>query len=750
MQPIAPVCLLAAVLAAGSAAAQQAAEASHAPREVVLCTSLGEAGVRSAVAPFESRTGIAVKVVRTQRRIGTTAEQLVRQIAAAKGDVWWCQEPLTTDALKRAGALERLQPPPAGADRIAPQFHDADGTWYGFAARARILMVNTERVPEAERPRSMWDLVDPKWRGKVVLCKPSGGTALFHLLALQHALGAAALECWLEGLRQNDCIVASSDTRLAEMIGAGEALVGMTDTSDYRLVKLKGQPVEAIWPDQDRHGTLLIPHTIARLEFGANAAAARALLEHLLSGEAEQILAAADRGQIPLRQGIAHPPEAKTPAEVEVMRVDLSAAAGLMSDLGARLQQRYAGPPAAGRGVDRVTTTTVVTFDDMAPGQPPMGMTVAQSAGTVMSVWTVGDDKTSPGGGRVLTQTDTDQGARYPLCIYDGINAKDVAVGACYKTMTGDVDRAAGLIVRYLDADNYYCCRVNSLEDNYRFYKVVDGRRIELASADHVVIMEDIWQTMRLEAQGRHFRMWMNGALVLECDDDTFPGPGKVGLWLKADSITSFDEFVISPPGTHRASDFEGEQQGAEPKGYRPQGNGEDTAPWRIVAAAPGGKGSKAVTPDQPPNAPAGSGPRRGGSMLFDAELRASDVSVFTRFKVATTGPGMHLAGLVARWRDADNHYHLRINPAESNLRLYRVADGKRTLIGERHHCKHDEQLWHTAQMTVTGTRIEVLIDGELQFAARDTVLTKAGKAGVWAVPGGNTHYDEIAVAAFQ
>jgi iron(III) transport system substrate-binding protein len=750
MQSIATVCLPAALLWAGSVASQQAAEASHSPREVVLCTSLGEAAVRPAVAPFERSTGITVRVVRTQRRIGAAAQQLVQQIAQGKGDVWWCQETLTTDALKRAGVFERMQPAPAGADRIASRFHDADGTWWGFAARARILMVNTERVPAAERPRSMWDLLDPKWRGKVVLCKPSGGTALFHLLAVHQALGASELERWLDGLRQNDCIVASSDTRLAEMIGAGEALVGMTDTSDYRAVKAKGLPVDAIWPDQDRLGTLVIPHTIARIAQGANAAAARALLDYLLSGEAEQILAAADRGQIPLRPGIAHPPDAKPPAELRVMQVDLSQAAGLMDDLGARLQQRYAGQPSAGPGVERLQQTTVVTFDDMAPGLPPVGMTVAQSAGTVMSVWTVNEDPTSPGGRRVLTQTDTDPGGRYPLCVYDAISAKDVSVGACFKTLTGEVDRAAGLIVRYLDADNYYCCRANSLEDNYRFYKVVDGRRIELASADHFVVMEDVWQTMRLEAEGRHFRMWMNGALVFECDDDTFPGPGKVGLWLKADSITSFDELTIAPPGTHRTADFEGEQQGAEPRGYRPQGNGEDTAPWRIVAAAAGGKGSKAVTPDQPANVPAGSGFRRGGSMLFDQDLQAADASVFTRFKVATTGPGMHLAGLVARWRDANNHYHLRINPEESNLRLYRVADGKRTLLGERHHTKHDEKLWHTAQMTVTGTRIEVLIDGELQFAARDTVLTAPGMAGVWAVPGGNTQYDEIAVTAFR
>lgn len=386
--------------------------------------------------------------------------------------------------------------------------------------------------------------------------------------------------------------------------------------------------------------------------------------------------------------------------------------------------------------------TIVVDFDAMPLGEAPAGMTVAQTGGGAMCAWKVTADPTSRGGGRVVTQTDGSAlSRRFPLCIWNGPSARDVAVQASFKTMTGDTDRAAGLCVRYLDPDNYYCCRVNSLEDNYRFYKVVDGRRIELAGIDHVPILEDVWQSIRLEAEGTRFRMWLNGALAFEADDDTFREPGKVGFWLKGDSVTSMDDLTISAPARRRAIDF-GKVAADEPlAGLRARTSAGEPATWLITAAG----GPLAVTPAA---APAGS-ERRAGSVLLDEQLVARDASVFTRFKVATAGPGVHLAGLVVRYRGDDDHYWLRINPEECNLRLYRVRGDERRLLGERHHLRCDERTWHTAQLTAVGARLEVLLDGEVQFVAHDDEPAGAGRIGLWAAPGGDTLYADVAFDAF-
>ncbi len=735
------VACLVASFANGLVSSQAPVDASANTAEVVLFTGLADAVVRPVLAPFEAASGYSVKVIRASRRGGQDAAAVVESFRGAHADVWWSQEALLTDSLKRAGAFERLSPPPAGADGIASRFHDPDGTWFGFAARGRIVMVNTEQVPEAAALRSMWDLIDPKWMGKVAVARPTSGTALFHFLVLRQSLGEAEAARYLDGLLANQCVVVASDSRLAELIGRGEVAVGMTDTNDFRAVQAKGMPVRAIWPDQDGRGALVIPNTLAALSTSANPQAARRLVEYLLSADAERLLAELDRGQIPLRPGVARPANVADIQQVRVLDADFGAAAALAESVGPALRQRLA-PHFAGPSVERPERTVVVDFDAMPVGAAPIGMSVAQTGAGALGVWSITPAEAGEVG-NVLVQTDAtpELGSRFPLCIVDGVAARDVSVDVRFKTMTGDTDRAAGLCVRVIDADNYYCCRVNSLEDNYRFYKVVDGRRIELAGVNRIPILEDTWQSMRLDANGSHFRMWLNGTIVFEADDDTFPGPGKVGLWLKGDSVTAFDDFVVSAPGERVASDFESEALGSAPRGFSPAKADATAVPWHIVEAPNGAAGRRVVTPVE------GRGGRAGCVLLADLE-ESTDASIAARFKVATEGPGMHLAGLVARYRGADDHYYLRINLEECNIRLYRVTNGRRVLIGERHHTTHDDHVWHTVRMTLVGRRFEVAIDDVMQFSGVDTEAPTQGRIGVWAVPGGGTLFDQITVDA--
>ncbi len=296
-------------------------------RRVVLYTSLNEPTARAVVEAFERRSGIRVELRSDTERDKTVG--LVQTLIAERGrpqaDVFWNSETAHTVRLVDEGVLERLDPPPAGADRIPAEYRDPDGFWFGFAARARVLIVNTELVPEAERPTSIWDLVDPRWKGRAALVRPVTGTTLTHVTALYQVLGEAETERFLGGVQRNECHLPPGNGRLAQLVGQGQIAFGLTDSSDYRLVRAEGAPVIAVHPDQDGMGTLLIPNTVARVKGGPHPAEARELIEFLLSDETERILAFHPRGHIPLKPGIERPPEVRVPGEFRALAVDFRA-----------------------------------------------------------------------------------------------------------------------------------------------------------------------------------------------------------------------------------------------------------------------------------------------------------------------------------------------------------------------------------------------------------------------------------------
>jgi hypothetical protein len=187
----------------------------------------------------------------------------------------------------------------------------------------------------------------------------------------------------------------------------------------------------------------------------------------------------------------------------------------------------------------------ILDFEDLPIGRAPTGFTSAQTDGGQPAVWVVADDTSSRFGHRILAQTDNDKtGGRFPLCIYDAVIAKDVETSVQFKAVAGTVDQAAGLVVRYADKDNYYVVRANALEDNVRFYRVVKGKRIQIADKDIDVTL-GLWHSLRLIARDSHFEVYLDGEKCLEADDKTFTAAGKVGVWTKADSVTYFDDLVI-------------------------------------------------------------------------------------------------------------------------------------------------------------------------------------------------------------
>jgi len=189
------------------------------------------------------------------------------------------------------------------------------------------------------------------------------------------------------------------------------------------------------------------------------------------------------------------------------------------------------------------------SFESDGVGAAPKGWT-ATMTGKGDPKWTVEQDQTAPSKLRVLKQSGR---ATYPLLLKDDTNIKDGFIEAKFKAIAGSEDRAAGLVWRAGDANNYYVVRANALEDNVVVYKTVNGVRSALDIVGRkggygvdVSVPADQWLGLRVDFSGSRFRVLYNGKQLFEVEDSTFSDAGKVGLWTKADSVTVFDQIIYS------------------------------------------------------------------------------------------------------------------------------------------------------------------------------------------------------------
>jgi len=186
-----------------------------------------------------------------------------------------------------------------------------------------------------------------------------------------------------------------------------------------------------------------------------------------------------------------------------------------------------------------------VSFESTRIGAAPEGWT-STLTGSCDPKWTVESDRTAPSKLTVLKQSGR---ATYPLILKNDTNIKNGFVETKFKAIAGSQDRAAGIVWRATDANNYYVVRANALEDNVVLYKTVNGVRSSLDIVGrkggygiNVSVPANQWLRLRVDFRGSRFRVLYNGKQLFEVEDATFSDAGKVGLWTKADSVTLFDE----------------------------------------------------------------------------------------------------------------------------------------------------------------------------------------------------------------
>ncbi len=132
---------------------------------------------------------------------------------------------------------------------------------------------------------------------------------------------------------------------------------------------------------------------------------------------------------------------------------------------------------------------------------------------------------------------------RFPLCVWDGIEARDIAAEVSFKPISGKLDQAGGIVLRYTPG-NYYIARANALENNVILFKTVNGIRSKIIEVP-APVSPGAWHRLRFEAKGRRLKIYLDGVLRVDRNDRTFSNAGKAGLWTKADSVSAFDDFEI-------------------------------------------------------------------------------------------------------------------------------------------------------------------------------------------------------------
>lgn len=283
-----------------------------ASKKLVLYSAGDSIFTKQVIDEFKKETGIEVEVATDTETTRGVKHRMAIETEKDKprADVFWNNELVNTIVLAKKGLLFPYKSP--SGEKIPDAYRDEQGMWAAFGARARVFIVNTDLVKPEEMPKSMNDMLDPKWKKRVGIARPVGGTTATHAAALFVLMGDEKAKEFYAGLKKNEVVICNGNGHVKDQVAAGELAWGWTDTNDANIAIRDKKPVKIVYPDQDGEGigTLLIPHSVCIVKGGPNQDNAKKFVDFLLKPETEKMLAAGPSAQIPVRPGIEVPEEA--------------------------------------------------------------------------------------------------------------------------------------------------------------------------------------------------------------------------------------------------------------------------------------------------------------------------------------------------------------------------------------------------------------------------------------------------------
>lgn len=274
-------------------------------RQVVLYCSVDQAVAEPIIAEFEKQTGVKVLA-----RFDTEASKtvgLVQRIRAEASrpmaDVFWSSEIFHTIRLAREGLLARYRNDKT--EDWPATFADPNGRWYGFALRARVIAYNTRRVAANDAPRTLEDVLDGRWKERLVMAVPEFGTTGGDVASWFAHYGVDRAGQILQALKANRVRLVEGNSTAVRMVAMGQADTCFTDTDDVYAAQRNGWPVAMNYLDQGGDGPLAIPNTAAVIKGAPHVEEAKELMDFLLSEQLEEMLAESDSHNCPIHSSLA-------------------------------------------------------------------------------------------------------------------------------------------------------------------------------------------------------------------------------------------------------------------------------------------------------------------------------------------------------------------------------------------------------------------------------------------------------------
>jgi iron(III) transport system substrate-binding protein len=317
-----------------------------ADEEVVVYCAVDREFAQPVLDAFTQKTGIRVeaKFDTESTKSVALAEQILRERRRPRCDVFWNNEILHTIRLAREGLCRPTTP--TQMNHYPSEFRSKENLWHALGARARVLLVNTDRVKEDQIPRRLEDLADPKWKGEVGIAKPLFGTTASHVAALATVLGEDKLVALFDRWIDNRIRVLSGNKQVAVDVGTGALAMGLTDTDDAMGELTAGRPVRIVYLDTKpgELGTLLLPNTVSAMADSPNPVAADAFINFLVSKQGEELLNNARCAQIPLHNESQPNWEPSPKLGMPLMTVDFERAAANWERVRLMVVRKFGGP----------------------------------------------------------------------------------------------------------------------------------------------------------------------------------------------------------------------------------------------------------------------------------------------------------------------------------------------------------------------------------------------------------------------
>jgi len=273
--------------------------------QVVLYCSVDQNIAEPIIAHFEKQYNIKVLArydTEATKTVGLV-QRLRAEASATMADIFWSSEVFHTIRLAEEGLFA-----PYHSDQTVDwprNFSHPKGFWYGFALRGRVIAYHTDRVPTAEAPRSLEDLLDKKWRGRIVMANPKFGTTGGDVASWFVHYGPDRARSILRQLKNNEIRIVDGNSTAVKMVHTGQADICLTDTDDVYAAQRNGWPIAMNFLDQNNKGPLAIPNTASLLKGAPHPQAARVLMDFLLSEQLEQLLARSDSHNAPIHPNLA-------------------------------------------------------------------------------------------------------------------------------------------------------------------------------------------------------------------------------------------------------------------------------------------------------------------------------------------------------------------------------------------------------------------------------------------------------------